>query len=215
MPSLATLTDGFDYLDTQRWESSYGEYEIAGGVARVACKLAYSALLTTAVWSFPDTATIYAYVIPSQANGSPPPTEHTTALRINHGVTPGTDIGIMYDSTNGNLYFESRVDYWDASRTSVIFDPVQHQWWCLNRNSTTNFRFRTAPTSGNGPGTFTNRRAMTVPSWVDSRSDHRLILETHRNDTNETDAYFDAINLDLLDRAIPNNSKGNMLSFFM
>lgn len=213
MPNIGTLVEGFDYLDTQRWESSYGEYYVIGGTAEVKCKLAYSALLTTAVWSFPDLDTVYARVWPSTP-GTGSPTEHTTALRINHGVTPGTDIGIMYDATNGNLYFEHRVDYWDAGRTSVVFDATQHAWWCLNRNSGTNFRFRTAPTSGNGPGTFVNRRTMTVPTWLDTRSDHRLILETHRDDANVSSAFFDGINSDLLDRAIPNTSKGSMLSFF-
>lgn len=213
MPNIGSLVDGFDYLDTNRWESSYGEYYVSGGFATVKCKLAYSALLTTAVWSFPDLDTVYARVWPVLP-GTGTPTELTTAMRINHGVTPGTDIGIMYDGTTGLLYFEHRVDYWDAGRTSVTFDATNHAWWCLNRNSGTNFRFRTAPTSGNGPGTFTNRRTMTVPSWLDTRTDHRLILETHRDDANVSDAFFDAVNSDLLDRAVPNTSKGSMLSFF-
>lgn len=214
MPSIATLTDGFDYLDTQRWESSYGEYYVAGGTAEVKCKLAYSALLTTAVWSFPDGAGIYGRVWPSTGGGGTP-TEHNTAMRINHGIDGGTDVGIMHDQTNGNLYFESRTGYWDASRTSVTYNATNHAWWRLDRTGSTNLRFSTAPTSGNGPGTWTVQRTMTVPSWVSSRTDHRLILETHRDDAIVSSAFYDGLNLDLVDRAVPNNSKGNMIAFFM
>jgi hypothetical protein len=114
----------------------------------------------------------------------------------------------MYDAVANLLYFESRVDYWDASRTSVAFDSTNHAWWCLNRNSTTNFRFRTAPSSGSGPGTFTNRRTMTVPSWVNTRTDHRVILETHRNDANVGTAFFDGVNGATSSPTYVNNAKG-------
>lgn len=207
MPNISTLVDNFDTFDYGRWESSYGSYAVNGGSAEVKCQLAYSALLTAAVWAFPDLDTIFARVWPSTGGGGSP-TEHNTALRITHGVTAGTDIGIMHDATNGNLYFESRVDYWDASRTSVTYSGTDHAWWCLNRNSGTNFRFRTAPSSGSGPGTFSNRRTLTVPSWVSSRTDHRLILETHRDDANVSSAFFDGVNGTTADPTYTNTAKG-------
>lgn len=216
MPSISDLVDSFDYLDEDKWADSYGDYRVEDQWAIVNCQEVYSAMMTPPIWSFPDGAKVVCYVWPASFD-SVESTEHTTAIRILHGTTAGTDVGLMFDQKTGLLYFESRVDYWDGSRTSISWDPNVPSWWCMDRSGS-NLRFRTAPVESGvytAPTSFTTRRTMTAPSWLTANDNHRFILESHRDDTEAVDeAYFDALNTDLLDH--PRTAgKGSFLGFFI
>ncbi|MFC9505407.1 hypothetical protein [Streptomyces sp. NPDC057002] len=73
----------------------------------------------------------------------------------------GTFIRTRYGLATGNLTFESCVGYFDATPTTLAFDPVAHRWWRF-REANGTFYWETSPDAT----TWTVRRSITTPQWA-------------------------------------------------
>lgn len=178
MASFATLVDNF--ADLTNWPDSYeaAAFSATGGRGRIASNTAYNGLYTANTWSLPDGAPLRFRAYPNTTPGS---TTASTAFRITKSVGDGADVGLFYDANDGNLYFESRTDYWDDNRTSVTYSGTTHAYWGLRRSGS-NLIFETAPSASEGvPGTWTTRRTITLPAYLTSATDLRALYETNRD----------------------------------
>ncbi|MEU0214546.1 hypothetical protein ABZ281_05250 [Streptomyces sp. NPDC006265] len=76
-------------------------------------------------------------------------------------VDNGTFVRFKWVVWNQTLVFENAVGYWDASPTTVPYDPVAHRWFRFREAGGT-FYWETSPNAS----TWTVRRSMTTPQWL-------------------------------------------------
>ncbi|MEU1552145.1 hypothetical protein ABZ517_05410 [Streptomyces scabiei] len=76
-------------------------------------------------------------------------------------VDNGTYIRTKYSLQTGNLTFENAVSYFDASPTTLAYDPVAHRWFRFRETGGT-FYWETSPNAA----TWTVRRSMATPQWL-------------------------------------------------
>ncbi|MFJ4686471.1 hypothetical protein [Streptomyces sp. NPDC088789] len=76
-------------------------------------------------------------------------------------VDDGTFIRTKYTVATGNLTFENCVGYFDATPTTLAFNPVTHRWWRF-REAAGTFYWETSPDAA----TWTVRRSMATTQWL-------------------------------------------------
>ncbi|MEV8399227.1 hypothetical protein [Streptomyces niveus] len=73
----------------------------------------------------------------------------------------GTFIRTKYTMATGNLTFENCVSYFDATPTTLAYDPVAHRWWRFREAAGTLY-WETSPNAAS----WTVRRSVTTPQWL-------------------------------------------------
>ncbi|WP_329271950.1 hypothetical protein [Streptomyces sp. NBC_01451] len=76
-------------------------------------------------------------------------------------VDNGTYVRTKYSVATGNLTFENAVGYFDASPTTLAYDPVAHRWLRFRETGGT-FYWETSPNAS----TWTVRRSVATPQWL-------------------------------------------------
>lgn len=76
-------------------------------------------------------------------------------------VDNGTYVRTKYTVATGNLTFENAVGYFDATPTTLAYNPVAHRWVRFRESGGT-FYWETSPDAK----TWTVRRSITTPQWL-------------------------------------------------
>lgn len=199
MPSLSTLIDNFnDDTIGANWGDSYGGVSETGGQARVPCVTGtYAGYQTGRAWTFAG-AIVYLKVPtrPAASTG----TDVACYFMITSSVD-GTALGFKLDSVTGMLRMQSNVEYWDPDAVEITYNATDHLWLRL-REDGTNVYWDTAPDGT----TWTNRRTLATPTWVDTEIDSCALDLFAFRDAGTTDhAAYDNVNT-LSDGAVWNAS---------
>jgi hypothetical protein len=123
----------------------------------VAANSEYPGLMATDVGYEMTGSSHYAEIVHMPTGGT-----NTSFSAIVLGpVDNGTYVRTKYSVTTGNLTFENAVGYFDASPTTLAYDPVAHRWFRF-READGTFYWETSPNAA----TWTVRRSMTTPQWL-------------------------------------------------
>lgn len=202
--SFSQLQDNFEdeSLDSVLWSLSSGGglTRETGGRGGVLCDTGFNKIQTAFDWSMPVGSSIFVRAYPTDLAGAT--TECFNAMRFESDAQAGgTDLGIRVDVFNGNIIFESRTGHFDGSAVSIAYSATDHAWWRIYRSDSTTILMQTAPDSSGSPGTWTTRRTLTAPAWVDGVSDISLFFEVHRN--SGTSNWFEIDNVNFQGSAAP------------
>ncbi|MFV0135496.1 hypothetical protein ACLGIH_20130 [Streptomyces sp. HMX87] len=101
--------------------------------------------------------THYAEIVKIPTGGS----NTTFSALILGPVDNGTFVRFKWVVWNQTLVLENAVGYWDASPTTIPYDPVAHRWFRFREAGGT-FYWETSPDAS----TWTVRRSMPTPQWL-------------------------------------------------
>lgn len=186
--AMSTLTDNFDdnSINGTLWAGNYGTVAETGAVAHIACSTGFSAYQSASVWKFDS---FFCKLTPP-ALASATVSCYAQALVQSPSVASGTDVGFYIDVFANQIYFVSRVSFFDASATPITYDSTNHKWVRM-RISGANLLF---DTSADG-STWTNRRTIATPAWLLATQDMDVNFETNRN--NGTNNFYDVDNFNV------------------
>lgn len=174
--AISTVNDNFNdnSPDATLWTTNYGTTSETGGRARVETSTTYAGYFSEPKFSIDSTGT-WAQVFPAAVNGAT--TEAYTAMwLISPSQTLGTDFGIAYEATTGEIGFTIRTGYaFDGATVSLTYNATDHAWWRI-RYSSPNIIWETSPDGS----TWTQRRSASAPAYVANTIDFAFLFESHR-----------------------------------
>lgn len=188
MPLLTALMDNFNATTLgPEWGNSYGGTAVVDGRARVPCTTAYAGCQTGYAWTLAGASLFVQVPTVPAANGAT--VEAYCAVMV-QGTVGGTRVGFSIDAVSGLIRFVSEVGYWDDAAVELAYDPVAHLFLRL-REDGTNLLWDTSPDGT----TWTNRRTLATPAWIDSDIDVcALDMSSHRDAGTADYAAFDLVN---------------------
>lgn len=188
MPSLSTLVDNFNAGTLgPEWGNSYGGTAVVDGRARVPCTTAYAGCQTGYAWTLAG-ASFFVQVptVPAVAGAT---VEAYCAVMV-QGTVEGTRVGFSINAVTAKIRFVSEVGYWDDAAVELTYDPVNHLFLRLTEDGT-NLLWDTSPDGT----TWTNRRTLATPAWIDTDIDVcALDMSSHRDAGTADYAAFDLFN---------------------
>lgn len=188
MPLLTALVDNFNAGTLgPEWGNSYGGTAVVGGRARVPCTTAYAGCQTGYAWTLAGAG--FFVQVPTVPAVSTATVEAYAAVMV-QGVVEGTRVGFSINAVTGQIRFASEVDYWDDDAVVLTYDPVAHLFLRLTEDGT-NLLWDTSPDGT----TWTNRRTLATPTWIDTDIDVcALDMSAHRDAGTADVAEFDLFN---------------------
>jgi hypothetical protein len=186
--AMSTLTDNFDdnSRDTSKWSGTYGTVAETGAVAHITCDTGFNAYQSGSTYKFDS---FYCKLTPP-ALASATVSCYAQAIVQSPSVASGTDAGFYIDVFANQIYFVSRVGFFDGGATPITYSSTSHKWVRL-RISGANLLFDTSA-DGN---TWTNQRTMATPAWLLATQDMDINFETNRN--NGTNNFYDVDNFNV------------------
>lgn len=164
----------------------YGGAAVTGGALSIPCTTTYAGGYTDDLYRFDSW---HVQVTPAPQAGAT--TECYTGLFLQPpGTATGTDIGFYVDRITGELVCANRVGYSDGGATRITYDPVNHAWWRLALSGT-NIIWQTSPDGS----TWTTRRTLAIPSWVNAQPGMRLLFDVHRGEGTDNASVFDNLSV--------------------
>ncbi|MGB4758635.1 MAG: glycoside hydrolase family 6 protein [Candidatus Saccharimonadales bacterium] len=181
------------------WPGSFGTRSAANGRARIRCDTGNSGILSATTYSLVGKS-IFARAFPPSANGAS--TEALLNMNVN-SITSGTGLNIRINQATGTIAFRSVVGFVDANAVTIPYDEAQHAWIRIREQGGTVY-WETAPESGSGPGTWTNRRVTNAatPAWLTATPNQSISFTCHRDSGTPDFGEVDNVNI----AAVPNEN---------
>lgn len=185
---VSALVDDFNdgVVNTTLWPNSYGDYSEVGGKAHVAINTGYNAYSSAKAYVLKDSALVFQINPPaSMPDGA---TEAWAQVLIKSNVE-GTDLGFELSVATGLVAAFVRTGYWDPEGVYLPYDANAHRWMRI-RETGGQVMWDTAPDGH----TWTNRRTITSPDWVDD-GDLEIQMIAHRADGVNNYVDYDNVNV--------------------
>lgn len=183
-----SLKDDFDdnVVSTAKWPDSYGYHVESGGRAQVGVDTNYNAYASAKKYKLAGSKIIVRCYPPTLPDGA----SEAWAQLLVVSSTTGTDLGMEVGIGSGTLVCFSRVGYYDPEAAYFTYDPVNHAWFKIEETGG-NVIFSTSPDGH----TWTQRRSIATPSWVNTSGDLELQLSGHRADGTNNYVEWDNFNV--------------------
>jgi hypothetical protein len=188
VPLLTALVDNFNAgVLAPEWGNSYGGTAAVAGRARVPCTTGYAGCQTGYAWTLAGAS--FFVQIPTAPSATGATVEAYCAVMV-QGAVEGTRVGFSINGVTGLIRFVSEVSYWDDDAVALAYDPVAHLFVRLTEDGT-NLLWDTSPDGT----TWTNRRTLATPAWIDTDIDVcALDMSAHRDAGTADFAEFDLFN---------------------
>lgn len=184
---VKTLVDNFDdnVVNTTLWPNSFGNYSETGGKAHVAVDTGYNAYSSAKAYRLQNSQITFQVFPPTIPDGA---TEAWAQVLIKSNVE-GTDLGFEVGIGAGNVVCFNRTGYFDPEAAYLTYNATAHAWMRIKETGGQVF-FDTSPDGH----TWTNRRTITSPAWVDD-GDLEVQMIAHRADGTNNFVDYDNVNV--------------------